>query len=304
MTPNPSNAVVAHIQGGLGNQLFCYAAARAMALRAGLPLALNTRSGFRNEKYQREYLLGFFNIQAQEAGAWQAYIGPFGRTRRSLQVKRDAKRPIPERGIIKQHSDQRYIPELVDLRPTQSVYLLGYWQDERYFMDERETLRNDFTLADDAPFEPDPQLDVLTRQPNRVSVHLRSYSEAAVLKDGVRLDSTYYGPAMDRMRQQLDDARFIVFSDKPDWAEQIINELGHADRCTFAKPASADSTTATLTDFSLMARCKHHIIANSSFSWWAAWLGEREGSRIIAPPCGLLGSGRGFPDRWLEHDDD
>lgn len=296
--PHDSPTVTAHIQGGLGNQLFCYAAARAIALRTGSAIRLNTLSGYDNEKYKRSFLLRSFSIEVEEAGAMEAYRAWLGRLRRSRAARRDAAKPINHRRVIKEPSDQSFLPELLDLEPKQSVYLLGHWQDERYFTDARATLIKELGLRDNAPFKPDPQIDALTQQSNTVSVHLRSYSEVAAPKQGLTLGTAHYGPAMDRLLQQLDDATFVVFSDQPDWAKQVINELGHADRCVFARPVSTDETTATLTDFRLMAHCKHHIVANSSFSWWTAWLGEREGSVIVAPASGLPGNGR-FPERWL-----
>ncbi|MFK7789308.1 MAG: alpha-1,2-fucosyltransferase [Phycisphaeraceae bacterium] len=297
--PHATASIIAHIHGGLGNQLFCYAAARNLALRAELPLKLNTTTGYRKEKYQRQCLLEQFNIRANEAGAWEAYRGPLGRTRRSMQIKRDAKQPIDMRLIIKEPSNQAFISELLELKPRQSVYLLGHWQDERYFVEARQTLRTELMLPADAPFDADPQLDALTQQPHAVSVHLRSYAEVKDPPAGLVLDASYYSAALDAIKQQQPDAHFIAFSDNRDWAQQIIEQSNHLEHTTFAEPASADPTTATLTDFQLMTRCQHHVVGNSSFSWWTAWLGERDDSHIIAPPTGLPGHGRGFPPRWL-----
>jgi hypothetical protein len=298
--PHASTAVIAHIQGGLGNQLFCYAVGRALSLRAGTALRLNTRAGFRKEKYGRDCLLRRFNIDAPEAGWWEGFHDPLGRSRRSWLAKLNDRRPIDRRTLIKEPADQRYLPELTRLEPTRDVYLVGYWQDERYFADARAALQRELQTRPDQPFEPDPAVDALTRQPEAVSVHCRSYGEVANLRPGVRLDAGYYREALSRMRERVPEARFVVFSDKPEWARALIDEAGHADRAVFAPANHANPTTATLTDFRLMARCRHHVVANSSFSWWTAWLGEREGSVVLAPPGGLLGNGR-FPERWLEH---
>ena len=292
-------AVVAHIQGGLGNQLFCYAMGRAMALRAGLPLRINTLAGYRNEVYGRDCQLRAFNIEAPETGWWEGFRGPMGRSRRSWARKLNAKRPITERALIQEPKDQTFLPELLDLKPARAVYLVGYWQDERYFADAIDTLRKDLTLRKTIQLKPDSATDELSKQPDTVSVHCRSYGEVAQLEPGVRLDAAYYDRAFAAVLERVPDARFLVFSDKPDWARQLIEATAHADRVSYAPGIDADATTATLTDFTLMSRCKHHVLANSSFSWWTGWLGEREGSVIIAPPNGLPGSGRGYPDRWL-----
>ena len=297
--PHAPATVIAHIQGGLGNQLFCYAAGRALSLRNDLPLRINTISGYRKEKFQRSCLLRSLNIDAQEANRVQAYRYPLGRSVRSKHAKRDANRPLPQRTIAQEPRDQQYLPGLQELKPKHDVYLLGYWQDERYFIDAREQLVRDLTLKADTPYAPDPQYSALVEDPNTVCVHVRSYAEVLDPAPNLILDATYYGPALDAVRKRMPDATFLVFSDKPDWAQQIISQAEHAEHAIFVQPTTADDTTATLTDFKLMTSCRHHVVGNSSFSWWAAWLGEREGSVVVAPPTGLPGHGRGMPKRWL-----
>lgn len=295
--PNP--AVIGHIQGGLGNQLFCYAAARALSLRAGLPLRLNTTAGYRNEKYGRNLLLRFFNLDLTEAGAAEAYMNLFGRARRSRAAKKDAHKPLDQRRVIQEPKDQQFLPELCALQPKQSIYLKGYWQNEAYFADAADTLRDDFQLRESAPIDPDPTLAALAQAPSTVSVHIRSYGEVVNPAPSLVLNEHYYAPAIDAIAEHVPDARLLVFSDDSAWAKSIIDATDHADRATYVPNTHTDPTTATLTDFSLMKRCQHHVVGNSSFSWWTAWLGEREGSRIVAPPTGLPGHGGGFPQRWL-----
>jgi len=290
--------VIAHIQGGLGNQLFCYATARAVSLRNGLDLKLNTRTSYRNEKYQRDCLLHRFNIDAKQAGAWQAYRGLFGRTRRSFSAKRDAKKPLGQRTLIKEPRDQRFMPELLELKPSKHVYLLGYWQDERYFADARSTLLNEFTLSDQAALKPDAALDERTRQPDTVSVHCRSYSEVANPPPGLVLGVDYYKRAFETVLDRVPEATFVVFSDDRRWAKQLIDATGFASRTHYAPTPTGEPTNATLMDFTLMRQCRHHVVANSSFSWWTAWLGERAGSVVVAPSIGLPGHGR-LPLRWV-----
>ena len=294
-----SPAVIGHIQGGLGNQLFCYAAARALAHRSGLPLRLNTRAGYRKEKYGRVCQLDCFTLPINEAGWWEAFNDPLGRSRRSRAAKRDAGRPIELRRVIREPRDQRFVEGLATLKPTHTVYLIGYWQNEAYFADVADRLRDELKVAPHVPCQPDAKIDELTQQPNAVSVHCRSYSEVKNPPPGLVLDTAYYGKALDAMRDRVPDAKFIVFSDDPTWAKSLIDSTGHADRTAYAPSCDADLTTATLTDFQLMSRCQHHIAGNSSFSWWTAWLGEREGSAIVAPPSGLPGHGGGYPDRWV-----
>ena len=265
-------AILAHIQGGLGNQLFSYAPARAIAERAQIPLRINSRSGFRKEMYRRDYLLGHFQIDAPETGYWEGFRDPLGRSRRS------------------------WIRKFNETRP---VYLVGYWLDERYFIDARDILRRELTIRDPATLSPDEQTLAWCGQPNSVSVHCRSYREVANPQPGLMLDAAYYAKAFEIALRHEPDAQFVVFSDDTDWARSFIRTIGHNERVCYAPPVQGDPALATLTDFWLMLRCQHHIAANSSFSWWVAWLGEEEGSLVIAPPQGFPSCGDGFPTRWL-----
>ena len=230
-------AVIAHIQGGLGNQLFCYAAARALSLRASTAMRINTTAGFRKEKYGRDCLLRCLNIDAPEAGWWEGFHDPLGRSRRSWLRKLNDKRPIEKRTLIQEPRDQRFVPELITLRPKRPVYLVGYWQDERYLADAADTLRRELRPRDDQPFAPEPAIDALTREPTAVSVHCRSYSEVANPKPGLKLDAAYYAAAFTTVLQRVPDAQFVVFSDKPDWSRALIAETGHGDRATLVPEA-------------------------------------------------------------------
>lgn len=159
-----------------------------------------------------------------------------------------------------------------------NVYLEGYWQSERYFEDIKEIVQKEFTLK--TPLE---GLNLILAEEIRtvdaVSMHVRRgdyvTDENVSTMHGV-CDLEYYRKAVDKVVQTLKDPCFFVFSDDPEWV---------ADNLKLRHPARYISHNSSLAheDLRLMSLCRHHIIANSSFSWWGAWLSTCHEKLVIAP---------------------
>jgi hypothetical protein len=179
--------------------------------------------------------------------------------------------PIKERFID-------FDPEILNL--TDNVYLEGYWQSEKYFKDIEEIIRTEFRIK----IPPDP----LTKQigdeiisHESVSIHVRRGDYVSNPKTnqihGV-CDIPYYQKAIDEMCNKIDSPHFYVFSDDPQWVKtNITTPNAPIDFVTH------NDASKNYDDLRLMSLCKHHIIANSSFSWWGAWLGKKKGQIVIAP---------------------
>ncbi len=269
--------VIAIVKGGLGNQLFIYAAARAMAVRMGRQLYLDTVRGYTADAYGRCYRLNRFPIQVQEMPeAWR--IAPDLRHLRHKWI-RALNKFLPQPW-------QSYVAERADSSPAQirqfrsrraRVTLLGYWQNEAYFADMAEQLR--LELAPPAPADPALcQRGAALAECNSVFVHIRRIDYAALL--GV----DYYQKAIDAARSVIDAPVFVLFGDDLRWAQDQL-DFGGA-----TVESQHYNATDEMTDLWLMSRCRHAIIANSSFSWWGAWLGgPANGTRKVwAPdPTGL-----------------
>ena len=159
------------------------------------------------------------------------------------------------------------------------AYLDGYWQSERYFAEVAQVARAEFALRRPPDAENQRMLDAI-RGAEAVGIHARrgDYVTDARTRDvHGHAPAEYYAAAVARIRSLVRAPAFFVFSDDPAWAAQHLRVdpatviVGHND-------AGRDYE-----DLRLMSACRHHIIANSTFSWWAAWLGERPGQRVIAP---------------------
>ncbi len=265
-------SVIAVIKGGLGNQMFCFAAGRALALRTGRELLLDTRTGFRRDGYGRAYRLDRFPVTAREAPPALRLGDDFRSPRHKLA--RALSRILPRNHRAYLAEDRNAGPEqLTALAPTRRhIHLNGYWQNEACFADHAETIRRELT-----PPEPtDPANRSLAgriaSEPNPAFLHVRR------IRYSPRLDAGYYRSAIDRLRSALDAPRFFLFGDDLDWAR---DQLGLAPGESEPVAHNADDELA---DLFLMSRCRHAIAANSSFSWWGAWLVKKTpDSRILFP---------------------
>lgn len=272
--------------GGLGNQMFQYAAGKALAERHGVPLVLDV-SGFRNYAL-RPFLLN--RLQVPEATTEAPSSAPAAKTSdcfsRSLWRQR-VDRMLGLAGLPKpaMRSDEyrephfHFDPAFETLGP--QVALFGYFQSERYFASIAEGLRNWF-----APREPlgDAAAAALTRiERSRlpISVHVRrgDYLKPGTTEFHGILDEPYYCEALGRLEEEIGrDAELFVFSDDAAAAEQVLNFVP-TSRLVHVR----GDPERPWEDMALMARCRHHIIANSSFSWWGAWLNRSPDKVVIAP---------------------
>jgi hypothetical protein len=263
--------VIVRLLGGLGNQLFQYAAARRIALKNQLPLKLDI-TGF--DSYgRRPYCLHHFNIA--EEFATQEEI----RRLRVDRVRRVLARflGIAHVGTHFEECHFHYDPRVSQI--SSKVYLSGYWQSEKYFADVADVVRAEFTVKTPATPE-NAATQSLIESCNSVCIHVRRGDYVANWRarqtHGV-CSVDYYRLAVSEMVSRLGDAHFFVFSDDPRWTRDNIS---FPPRSTFVNHNGADRGHE---DLRLMAKCRHHIIANSTFSWWGAWLGTAPGQIVMAP---------------------
>ena len=272
MIRNLSRFVGVWVLGGLGNQMFQYATAYAVARRMDAQMRLDL-SGFGSYSL-RSFALSAFGIEsAQWEGACPAE-GRRARLRERWQVLADlGLAPRPGYRLVREQAFS-YNPSLNELN--ESCYLYGYWQSPRYFDDFADDIRRIF---DPARFESPRLASALAelQGPRSVSVHLRrgdySKSPAALAMHGL-CDLDYYERAAYLLRRCVPGCRFHIFSDDLEAAREMF--AGWPDVSVMESRSQED-------DLLLMSRCRHHIIANSSFSWWAAWLDDRPDSLVVAP---------------------
>lgn len=292
-----TSKVIVRIKGGLGNQLFCYAAARRLALANHAELVLDEVSGFaRDHQYRRVCQLDCFNIPARKARAAER-LEPAARLRRGIMRWSSGLRPFAGRRYLEQQS-QDFDARLLDFRVRGTVHLEGYWQSEGYFKDVERIIRDDLQIK--APLD---QANLnLARQiedGNAVALHVRWF-EPPGGSAGNNLSTSYYQRAVAFMEERVEAPHYFVFSDDPASAASRLA----LPRGRFTLISHNKGDEGACADLWLMARCRHFITANSTFSWWGAWLSGPDPKLILSPALTLEGVGAwGFkgliPESWI-----
>jgi len=262
--------VVALVKGGLGNQLFCYAAGRALAHRLGRPLLLDVMTGFRRDGYGRRLRLDRFPIAAEFAPVGVC-LGGDTRALRHKLARGLARWQRPESRSY--WAETAVAPEaFVSLQPpAKRIYLNGYWQDEAYFREVAGLLGQELAPPVPTAGEALAALGRISAAAAPVFVHVRRERYQP------RLAEDYYAAAIRECLARVPDAAFFVFGDDAEWARRNLEFQGAP--CEFLD----DQVPDEIDTLHLMAACRHAITANSSFSWWGAWLGERPGGHVWTP---------------------
>ena len=270
--------IIAQLQGGLGNQLFQYATARSLALQkqASLLLDYSWFSETFEDVTPRELLLGDLNTQ----GSLISFQPPIQRPKR---IRRVGQQFWPINPFIFVERAPFRFDSRLNQSPTfekQNLYLMGYWQSYKYFEAIKSTLQLEITpkKALDAHYE--HYLKQIQSTPAAM-VHIRrgdyiNLASAAKMHGFIGLE--YYRKGMQILLDKNPQTHFYVFSDDLQWAQE---SLPHQDKITFIQ--SLKDSSAVVQELELMKQCQYHLIANSSLSWWAAWLSKNQNGVVICP---------------------
>lgn len=286
--------IIVKLMGGLGNQMFQYAMARRLAEKLGTELLLDT-SGYGPDGEQRpENLAEFkrplklFRFQVKARIALPNEIAElkddFFRANTRDRVVRQIRRVAPTFMWNKRHIIERqfrFQPEA--LRWPDNIYLQGFWQSPKYFEDIAPLIRQELQVIDTSVMESAKEAvaKLKTRYSRVVSLHFRRGDMAHAQEILGKTNMVHSAPVkMEYVARAMAEFEpetcFFVFSDTPKdiaWCRENIR----------AKHLEFSTAASDLWDFTAMTLCDDHIIANSTFSWWAAWLDTKPGRRVIAP---------------------
>lgn len=269
--------ITAQIQGGLGNQLFQYATAKALSIRlkGRLQLDISWFSHRWEDVTPRHFLLPGLKVDCQLITHHQAIHSP-------KRWRRIAQRFLPLNPYILKDRPFRFNSDLNTFKPytNQDIYLMGYWQSYHYFNAIRNILIKEIKPVNTLSDHYQGYLEKILSCPSAM-VHIRRgdyvhLPVAAKIHGFVGLD--YYQKGFDRLLASNPNIHFFVFSDDIEWAKC---NLPHQEKIHFIE--SVDEFNAPVQELFLMSQCQKHLIANSSLSWWGAWLSESTIPMIIAP---------------------
>lgn len=293
--------LIVRVRGGLGNQLFCYAAARRLALVNNAELVIDHLTGFARDRiYRRRYMLDHFRISARKATPRER-MEPLDRYQRGIAKFLSRRRPFERRKYIEQEGLD-FDGRLLNVKIEGTVRLDGLWQSERYFKDVEDVIRDDLTIVPPRD-EINEAMAKLIQSTNGVGVHVRWFHSPQKHSCAFEhnLSQEYYRRAIQYVMSRVELPHFFLFSDYPDAARTL---LGLPEGITTCINHNQGEQYA-YADLWLMTHCKHFIIANSTFSWWGAWLAASPLKIVVAPRVITNGvSAWGFrglvPDCWMQ----
>lgn len=267
--------IIVRLNGGLGNQLFQYAAGFAVANGNGdefkLDLSVFTK-GCRLRQTVRKPDIMDLCLSAPIASSED-----IDRIRNPFGVGSELVRLVQQKGFKRYYPD--WHPEIMNQKG--DIYLDGYFQCERYFMHCLEHLRDEYQLVSDKVAGITSMEDRIALLRNPVSLHVRRgdyvrHPEHEICTTG------YFKLALSAMRDKVGSHDLVVFSDDPSWVREHL-ELG-SDAIFVSEYKRPDGNRLTpAQELVLMSKCHHHIISNSTFSWWGAYLNRRKDKVVLAP---------------------
>jgi Glycosyl transferase family 11 len=272
------HVVIVGLTGGLGNQLFQYAFGRRLSIEYDVPVYLDITE-FETYKLH-EFSLKHYRLQSDFA--------PKNILAKTLKSYRKTRLGVARHWCSRWLYPSLFPKEINEpslnfhsecIRAQPPVYLWGYWQDERYFLPIADIIRNDLVI-DAEPESRDKDTAALMTEVESVSLHVRRAdyvtNQITTSVHGV-CGLNYYEEAIADMERTLKSPHFFVFSDDPKWCKE------HVSSCSPMTFVDHNTAASNYQDLRLMSTCKHHIIANSSFSWWGAWLNRNQQKIVIAP---------------------
>lgn len=288
--------MIAHIIGGLGNQMFQYTFAYSVSQKNNTSLKLDI-STF-NFHDLRQYELDRYCIDTEIATKDE--VCQLKHQPESLATKfirKLIRRPKSFSKIYYREPGFQFDKNAFN--QSGDIYFDGYWQSEKYFLDYREELLEQFTLKS-AIHRKSGHYHQQILAKNSVSIHIRrgdyvSNPHSNSVHGTCSLD--YYQQAMTLLETKLRNFHFFIFSDDLPWAKE---HFGFIRYITFVE---LDQNIPDHEEMFLMSQCQHNIIANSSFSWWGAWLNQNPGKTVIAPKKWFndttINTDDLIPDSWI-----
>ena len=270
--------IISNLIGGLGNQMFQYAVGRACSLRLNTSLRLDISSFANYGLHQGFELQRIFSgpvVVANELDVRSILGWQFPSGIRRLVLRKSMAKFRREEFVAEPHF--HYWSGIRNI--SSDCYFLGYWQSEKYFFDMAAQIRKDFSFRLPLASKNAELVDKIS-QVNAVSLHIRRGDYA----NNPRTTAThglcsldYYRASIQYVAERVQQSHFFIFSDDLAWVKNNFKiEFPH-------DYVDWNQGEESYNDMRLMSMCKHHIIANSSFSWWGAWLNPCANKIVVAP---------------------
>jgi len=291
--------IIVRLLGGLGNQMFQYAFGRKLAHLHHTNIGFELDGLFAGEDIRSEYKLNIFGIEQPRI--------PFAQTikhRRKTMYKSTLLNNIYKKiyGYVDIHELGHFaFNENFIKNSAQNAYVRGLWQSEKYFQDISGIIRSELQIKIPPNSSNQKIIDEINLSENAISLHIRrgEFANKNQYNDTIgTIDMSYYDNAISLLVKKYNNTEFFIFSDDIAWCKTEFNNLD--------RPITFIDFNDALTDYEdlrLMSLCKHNIIANSTFSWWGAWLNQNPDKIVIAPKKWFSGWDYNtkdlIPENWI-----
>lgn len=279
--------LIVKLQGGLGNQLFQYAIGLHLSKCKNVQLKFDLNA-YQNLNNTRIYKLHEFNSNV--------VIASDSEINRLMELNTKVKEKFFIR-LLKNYIPYYKYPIVTErffhydrniYKIGEDAYLDGYWQSEKYFLPASSEIIKSFEFVSQVSGENKTVLDDITEKQS-VSLHIRRGDYVSVPKFNKKFgvcSLEYYQKAINCIKEQVKSPHFYIFSDDIPWVKNNIDSFGARNELTIVEHNNAEMDHE---DLRLISHCKHNIIANSSFSWWGAWLNNNPNKIVIAPKIWFSG---------------
>lgn len=259
--------IIVKLQGGLGNQMFQYAAARSLSKsrKVYLDFSFLLQNNITTDSFTaRDFELGIFKkLKGRVASKY--FIRLIKSKRKVFKIISPNYKEVKDENILNFLNTN-----------SSNLYLDGYFQNPGYFQNLRSILLHEFTFPKLSGQSKEIELKIEETK-NPVAIHIRrgDYTKPEIQNYHEILSIDYYKQSIEIIKSKVENPVFYIFSDDPDWCEDNLAFITGKQIIT--------GTTQAWEDMFLISKCKHQIIANSSFSWWGAWLNNNLEKIVIAP---------------------
>jgi hypothetical protein len=271
--------IIVQLRGGLGNQMFQYAIGRAIALRHDTTLRFDLQEMV--PYHGRAYGLPVWRIEGEPASRMDGL---------RMRVLNQVSRTLHPSAPYYRHPviiEREFTFDSNFLEAKRDCWLFGYWQSEKYFEAVADQVRADFTsVSEISTTSRAVEREILASGNRSVFLHVRRTDYVrclTTLQAHGSCSIEYYLRAADFIAQQVRDPHFFAFSDEPEWVRDNLHLPYRTTIVSHNKPGDAFHVGSEHEDLWLMSRCRHAVLANSSFSWWGAWLNSERERIVIAP---------------------
>lgn len=276
------NKIFVHYMGGLGNQMFQYAFAYSLNRKYGVDIVFNRDSYLSdgNQYKLNKYMINDFPFENR----WNPMNKCLYRLLNRMNIKKIQR-------IFGFHIQRGMNYQEVQPNNKKSRYI-GYWQNELYFSEYKNDIKKLFLLNERIPHEVEQVADLIKSEES-ICVHFRR-GDYLKHKDIYAICSSgYYKKAIETIEKGIDNPRYFVFSDDIEYAKN--NWPGNRSKTVYV-----DYNFLDIYDLFLMSQCSHFIIANSTFSWWGAYLSSQNDKKIvIAPKNYFIKRQTSYPHEWI-----